>query len=85
MSFTFDFQGRLKRIRSLMEIEGIKALVATRLMSVCYISGAFIPYRAAALIPLEGEVELFPSIIESERILAETWIEHINPWGPIPG
>ncbi|MBS7287996.1 MAG: hypothetical protein KIH01_04430 [Candidatus Freyarchaeota archaeon] len=42
-----------------MEAEGINALVATRLMSVCYVFGAFIPYRAAALIPLEGDVEIF--------------------------
>nr|HDO80879.1 hypothetical protein [Candidatus Bathyarchaeota archaeon] len=85
MASGFDFEGRLRRIRSLMEEEDVDVLVATRLMSVCYVSGAFIPYRAAAMIPREGDVELYPSLIESERIREESWIKNINPWAPIPG
>jgi len=80
-----DYRSRLKRICGLIEDEGLDALVATRLMSICYISGTFVPYRAAALVTVEGEVFLFPSLIESERIRAESWIEEVHPWAPMPG
>jgi Xaa-Pro aminopeptidase len=81
----FDFNSRLKRICNLMEQSSIDALIATRFMSVCYVSGAFIPYRAAALVTADGQVFLYPSLIESERIRDESWVQNVIPWAPLPG
>ncbi|MHA1209771.1 MAG: M24 family metallopeptidase [Candidatus Freyarchaeota archaeon] len=81
----FNFGKRIERIRKNMESKGIDVLIGTRLMSVCYVSGAFVPYRAAVYIPQDGEVALYPSIIEAERVKTETWIKDVYGWGPMKG
>jgi Xaa-Pro dipeptidase len=81
----FDFEKRIERIRANMEKKGIDILVGTRLSSVCYVSGTFIPYRAAVYVPLEGKVAVYPSVIEASRVKTETWIKDVYEWGPIKG
>lgn len=81
----FDFKERTARIRSKMKDRDIDVLIGTRMKTISYISGTFVPYRAAVYIPVEGEISLYSSVIESERVKNETWLDDVENWVPIEG
>lgn len=80
-----DYAKRIDRIRSEMAARGIDALIGTRMVSVTFVSGAFVPWRAAAIVTRDGYAGLVNFLIDHERIRAESWLDEITAYAPIPG
>ncbi|MEM1658666.1 MAG: Xaa-Pro peptidase family protein [Candidatus Jordarchaeales archaeon] len=82
---SINFERRLEKIRRRMEEEGIDVIVGTRLRTLGYVTGAFIPWRSAVIIPLQGEPEIFTILLDVERVRDDSWIKNVKPWGPAEG
>ena len=82
---SINFEARLKKIRGKMEEEGIDVIVGTRLRTLGYVSGAFIPWRSAVIVPLAGEPEIYTIMLDVERVRDDSWIKNVNAWGPAEG
>nr|MDO8089378.1 Xaa-Pro peptidase family protein [Candidatus Sigynarchaeota archaeon] len=82
---SINFEARLRKIRNKMEEEEIDVIVGTRLKTLGYVSGAFIPWRSAIIIPLEGEPEIYTQLLDVERVKDDSWIKNVKPWGPVEG
>jgi Xaa-Pro dipeptidase len=80
-----DYPARLRRIQDRMGEQGIDVLIATRLSTVGYVFGAFIPWRGIAVIPREGEPELFVLALDAARVKDESFYKSVQPVGPLPG
>jgi Xaa-Pro dipeptidase len=80
-----DPSKRLARIRAQMEARGIDLLLGTRMVSVTYVAGAFVPWRGAVLVSKDGYAGLISFMIDLERIKSETWLENVTGYAPIPG
>ena len=74
MNLYIDYRKRLARVRAEMEAQGIDVLLATRMVSVTFVAGAFIPWRGAVLVSKEGYVGLINFMIDLERIKSESWL-----------
>jgi len=85
MSTHVDYPARLRKIQDRMGEQGIDALIATRLSTVGYVFGAFVPWRGIAVIPREGEPELFVLALDAERVKDESFYKGVQPVGPLPG
>lgn len=87
MNIHIDYPARMERIRNAMAEEGIDILLATREKSVCYISGAFVPWRSYALISSDGQIEVNTLLMDFERVKAESWLgDRVVGSGPVlPG
>jgi len=82
---SINFEARLRKIRGKMEEEGIDLIVGTRLRTLGYVTGAFIPWRSAVIIPLQGEPEIFTILLDVERVKDDSWIKNVRGWGPAEG
>jgi Xaa-Pro aminopeptidase len=80
-----DYPARLRRIQDKMGEQGIDVLIATRLCTAGYVFGAFVPWRGAAIIPREGEPELFVLALDTERVKDDSFYKNVQPVGPLPG
>jgi Xaa-Pro aminopeptidase len=80
-----DYPARLRKIQERMDEQGIDALIATRLSTVGYVFGAFVPWRGIALVPKDGEPELFVLALDAERVKDDSFYKNVNPVGPLPG
>ena len=87
MNVYIDYPGRMERIRKAMAEDGIDILLATREKSVCYISGAFVPWRSYALVASDGRIEVNTLLMDFERVKEESWLnEEVVGSGPVmPG
>lgn len=85
MNVIIDFGKRISRIRELMEKSDIDVLIGTRVASVTFVSGAFVPWRAAVLVSRDGHVELINFLIDQERVQAESWLSQVTAYAPLPG
>ncbi|MBI4832463.1 MAG: aminopeptidase P family protein [Candidatus Lindowbacteria bacterium] len=86
MNVYMDYLGRMARIRKEMAEEGIDIVLATREKSVCYVSGAFVPWRSYALVASDGQIELNTLMMDAERVKAESWLENVVGSAPtMPG
>ncbi len=85
MSTHVDYPARLRKIQDRMGEQGIDALIATRLSTVGYVFGTFVPWRGIAVIPREGEPELFVLALDAERVKDESFYKGVQPVGPLPG
>ncbi|MEM1797693.1 MAG: Xaa-Pro peptidase family protein, partial [Candidatus Jordarchaeales archaeon] len=78
-------RANIEEIRRRMEEEGIDVIVGTRLRTLGYVTGAFIPWRSAVIIPLQGEPEIFTILLDVERVRDDSWIKNVKPGGPAEG
>ena len=85
MAAHIDYPARLKKIQDRMAEQDIDILIATRLSTVGYIFGAFVPWRGIAVIPRDGEPELHVLALDAERIKDDSFYKSVNPVGPLPG
>jgi Xaa-Pro dipeptidase len=77
---SIDYMNRIAKVRERMREENLDVLVATKLASVHYLAGTFIPWRSAVVIPMNGPVSLTTTSIDSERVAHGTWIDDMRPW-----
>ncbi len=85
MSTVADHEARLKKIQDVMASHDIDALIATRLSTVGYVFGAFVPWRGVAIIPREGEPQLYVAALDSERVKDDSYFKSVTVAGPLPG
>lgn len=85
MNLTINYPRRIQRMQEVMKEMDIDVLIGTRVVSVTYVSGAFVPWRAATVVSRDGHVELINFLIDHERIKAESWLEKITAYIPLPG
>ena len=73
MSTQVDHEARLKKIQAKMDEQDIDVLIATRLSTVGYVFGAFVPWRGIAVIPCQGEPQLFVLglVLDDEYLIEE--------------
>ncbi|MFW9898496.1 MAG: M24 family metallopeptidase [Candidatus Thorarchaeota archaeon] len=81
-----DWEGHVKKYQAAMEELNLDFCVLTRIKSITYLSGCFVPWKSAIFLPKEGEGEpiLFTVLLDVERIKAEGQIE-TKGWGPMKG
>ncbi len=85
MGAHIDYPARLRKIQEGMGERGIDALIATRLSTVGYVFGAFVPWRGIAIVPRDGEPELYVLALDAERVKDDSFFKNVNPVGPLPG
>jgi Xaa-Pro aminopeptidase len=85
MSATPDYEARLKKVQDKMAAQDIDVLVATRLGTVGYVFGAFVPWRGVAVIPREGEPQLYVAALDSERVKDDSYFKGVTVAGPLEG
>ncbi len=85
MNINIDHMKRIKRIQGKMDQMDIDVLIGTRIVSVTFVSGAFVPWRAAVLVSRDGHVELINFLIDQERVKVESWLDTVTAYAPIPG
>ena len=76
---------RLERIREQMTAAGIDVLIGTRMGTVNYVAGGFLPWRSVVLVSSDGHESLITFLIDEERLRHECWLEDISSYGPFPG
>jgi Xaa-Pro aminopeptidase len=80
-----DFPGRIARFQEEMKREGVDVLVGTKLKTVTHLSGGFVPWRSAVVVPAEGEIQLVTSVLDAARLRDETWLNNVVGFGGLPG
>ncbi len=85
MSTQADHKARLKKIQAKMDEQDIDVLIATRLSTVGYVFGAFVPWRGIAVIPREGEPQLYVLALDSERVKDDSFFKNVTGVAPLPG
>ena len=85
MNINLDFSKRIKRVQDEMEKMDIDVLIGTRIVSVTFVSGAFVPWRGAVLVSRDGHLELINFLIDHARLQAESWLNQVTAYAPIPG
>ncbi len=84
--FTYiKYAERLERVRDALKQRGIDCLVGTRLKTITHVSGAFVPWRSCAVIPVNAEPRLVTLMLDAERVKDDTWLSTVVPYGPMPG
>ena len=85
MSTQADHKARLKKIQAKMDEQDIDVLIATRLSTVGYVFGAFVPWRGVAVIGREGEPQLYVLGLDSERVKDDSFFKNVTGVAPLPG
>ncbi len=83
-----DWKGHAKKYQAAMEELNLDFCVLTRLKSITYLTGAFVPWKSAIFLPKEGEGEpiLFTVLLDVERVKYESQAKlEVQPWGPMKG
>ncbi|TXT59794.1 MAG: hypothetical protein BAJALOKI2v1_170048 [Promethearchaeota archaeon] len=81
-----DWTGHLDKYQAAMEELNLDFCVLTRLKSITYLSGAFVPWKSAIFLPKEGygDPTLFTVLLDVERVKDESQLE-TQGWGPMKG
>ncbi len=85
MSTPVDYGARLGKIQAKMEEQDMDVLIATRLSTVGYVFGAFVPWRGIAVIPRQGEPQLYVVGLDSERVKDDSYFKNVAAVAPLPG
>ncbi len=81
-----DWEGHTEKYQDAMEDLDLDFCVLTRVKSITYLTGCFVPWKSAILLPKKGEGEptLFTVLLDVERVKAEGQLQ-TEPWGPMRG
>jgi Xaa-Pro dipeptidase len=85
MNVALDYHKRMDVIRREMERAGIDVLLGTRMVSITFVSGAFVPWRSVAVVTRNGYQGLITFLIDHGRIQNESWLENTIAYAPVPG
>ncbi|MFX1410404.1 MAG: M24 family metallopeptidase [Promethearchaeota archaeon] len=82
-----NWKGHIDKYQTAMEELNLDFCVLTRVKSITYLSGCFVPWKSAFFLPKrgEGEPELFTVLLDVERVKAEGNLETVSGWGPMKG
>lgn len=80
-----DYAKRIKKIQEEMRKSNLDIYVGTRMVSISYVAGAFVPWRSAVIVSKDGYVGLISMLLDNERLKNESWLSNIMPYAPLPG
>jgi len=82
-----DWDGHRRKYQTAMEELNLDFCVLTRVKSITYLTGCFVPWKSYVFLPKEGmgEPELFTVLLDIERIKAEGHLTKVSGWGPLKG
>ena len=84
MNVFIDFPKRIRALQDALRQREIDVLVGTRLKTITHVSGAFVPWRSAAVIPADGEIRLFTVSMDAVRVAEEGWLEDVVGYARVP-
>lgn len=84
MQVYIDFPKRVRTLQAELARQGIDVLVGTRLKTITHVSGAFVPWRSAVVIPANGEVQLFTVSMDAVRVTEEGWLKNVVAYARVP-
>lgn len=76
-----NYNDRISRLAASLTDAGLDAYVGTRLASLHYLVGAFIPWRGAVIVTASGEAEVICWAMDSDRVRQEGWGLKTVEWG----
>jgi Xaa-Pro aminopeptidase len=81
-----DWSGHIKKYQAAMEELKLDFCLLTRVKSITYLSGCFVPWKSYIFLPKEGAGEpiLYTVLLDVERVKAEGQLK-TEGWGPIKG
>jgi Xaa-Pro aminopeptidase len=81
-----DWNGHIKKYQAAMEELNLDFCILTRVKSITYLAGCFVPWKSTILLPREGQGDpiLFTVLLDVERVKAEGQLE-VEGWGPMKG
>ncbi|MCC6210494.1 MAG: aminopeptidase P family protein [Burkholderiales bacterium] len=84
MQIHIDYARRIRALQDVLRRAGVDVLVATRLKTITHVTGTFVPWRSAAIVPAEGEVQVLTVSMDAVRVAEEGWLRRILPYGRTP-
>ncbi|RJQ08146.1 MAG: aminopeptidase P family protein [Bacillota bacterium] len=84
MQVHLDYRKRIEGFQARLRERGVDVLVGTRLNTVTHISGGFVPWRSAVVVPAEGGVEnvrLVTLLLDYGRLAQESWLTDVVMYG----
>jgi Xaa-Pro dipeptidase len=85
LSTPADYEARLGKIQAKMGEQGVDVLIATRLSTVGYVFGSFVPWRGVAVVARQGEPRLYVTGLDSERVKDDSHFKDVIAVAPLPG
>ena len=81
-----DWNGHVKKYQVAMEELNLDFCVLTRVKSITYLAGCFVPWKSAIFLPKKGDGDpvLFTVLLDVERVKAEGQLK-VEGWGPMKG
>ena len=81
-----NWNGHIEKYQNALEELNLDFCVLTRVKSITYLAGCFVPWKSAIFLPKEGAGEpiLFTVLLDVERCKAEGVLE-VSGWGPMKG
>ena len=81
-----DWKGHIKKYQKAMEDLNLDFCVLTRVKSITYLAGCFVPWKSYIFLPKEGAGEpiLYTVLLDVERIKEEGQL-NTEGWGPMKG
>ncbi len=81
-----NWNGHIEKYQNAMEELNLDFCVLTRVKSITYLTGCFVPWKSYIFLPKEGAGELFTVLLDVERIRAEKQSKiSVSGWGPMKG
>lgn len=84
MSIQIDYDLRLRRLQALMAEHGVDVLVGTRLKTITHLTGGFVPWRSAVVVPAQGEAHLFTVSMDAQRLREENHLKSVTGYARRP-
>jgi Xaa-Pro aminopeptidase len=81
-----NWKDHVHKYQQAMEELNLDFCILTRVKSIIYLSGAFVPWKSYIFLPKEGfgEPILYTVLLDVERVKDEGYI-HTEGWGPMKG
>jgi len=82
-----DWKGHVKKYQIAMEKLNLDFCILTRVKSITYLAGCFVPWKSYIFLPKEGAGDpiLYTVLLDTERVKAEGHLEDVQGWGPLKG
>ena len=82
-----NWDGHVDKYQTAMEELNLDFCVLTRVKSITYLTGCFVPWKSAIFLPKKGmgEPALFTVLLDVERVKAEGHLKNVSGWGPMKG
>jgi Xaa-Pro aminopeptidase len=86
-NISINWNGHIKKYQAAMNELNLDFCVLTRVKSITYLAGCFVPWKSFFFLPKEGfgDPELFTVLLDVERVKAESHLEKVSGWGPMKG